>query len=307
MRVFPNTAPQEIRGTGVLTNVGPSTVYYSDQQDFDQSTSDGSLASGATMNIDGALWLIGGPAQVEVMGVPGSGGSGEVAGVDGRRYRVVSGVLRNNGASAYFQPIDDGLHRPQNIDSVSTNTTGITIVHNNIQATRVVAFMAEVDEVYAREGFTTGCSVGMTSTVISCYRSRELADRVFYNGSAWDFGSTGANTPFTVASFTSGVLRLTHATLEVSNPFRVGLPPVALVSANPTYDVVVNGTCNETEVNLSFLNASRTVVTTADTNMNVWVCRPPYRPALYNPQEMRTQYTAYTNSNIWVWGMWEVA
>lgn len=307
----PSTVGTQVAGTGTITNYGPGTLLWGDEQTVSIDANNGSVAPGGTLAIDGTLWLIatGGTANFDILKAQvQSGSSGAfLKGVDGRNYKILSGVIRNGGSPNYFQPIDDGQHRPQNIDSMSTSTTGITVVHNSIQAIRVVAFMAEVDEVYVREGFSTGCSVGLTSTVISCYRTRELADRVFYNGSAWDFGSGASNTPFTVASFTSGVLRLTHATTEISNPFKVGIPTVSAISASATYDVIVNGTVSDTECNLSFVNrATGVVATTPDTNMSVYVSRPPYRPVLYNAQEMRTQITAYINSNIWIWGMWEV-
>src|ERR1044072_2983105 len=96
MMIFPNTAPQEIRGTGSLVNQGPGTVYYSDRQDFTQPTAQGQISSGGTLAIDGTLWLIGGPAQVEVMQVPA---------VTGKRVTLPigsDGVNTNSAASKEY-------------------------------------------------------------------------------------------------------------------------------------------------------------------------------------------------------------
>lgn len=232
----------------------------------------------------------------------GSGGavSGPLTGVDGRSYRVVSGVLRNGGAAAYFQPIDDGsAHRPQNIDSVSTSSGSsgvITVDYSSIAASRVVTFFAQPDEVYAAMGISLGCSVGLDHVDISVFRSRNFADEIHWDGSAWVRSSGSSFSPFLVASFTSGVLRLTHVDIGADNPYTVSLTP-----AGTTYRTVVNGTVNSTEVNISFVNSGGSVVTTADTNMKVHVARPQFQPIQVDPRPLTTAL-----SNIWIYGVLEV-
>lgn len=80
MRISPGNAPFPIRGTGTLVNSGPATVYYGDDQYVSTTSNDGSLAAGATVAIAGTMWLVGGPADVDVRGdtsaVVGTGGGG---------------------------------------------------------------------------------------------------------------------------------------------------------------------------------------------------------------------------------------
>lgn len=297
MRVFPNAAPQEILGTGTLVNAGPGTVYYSDRQDFTQGTALGSLTPGATRQISGALWLIG-DGQVEVMGGP-YGSAGEISGEGGKRYKVVSCVLRNAGATAYFQPLNDGAHSPSNIDSVSTTASIIQLQYGSIGANRVGMLMAQPDEVYAAAGVTLGCSVGLTSTDISVYRQRHFSDRIYYDGAAWQRASGSSNSPFLVGAFTAGVLRVTHATVGASNPYGV-----SVTSGNATYDTILNGTVNDTTMDISFVNSARTVVTTPDTSMSVFITRPQFKPELIDPRTLAT--SSFPNSNVWIYGIFEV-
>jgi hypothetical protein len=222
-----------------------------------------------------------------------------ISGAVGSRYKVLAGVIRNAGATAYFQPITGGGHAQANIDSMSTTSLIIQLQYPSIGAKNVVTFIAQPDEVYAAAGITLGCSVGLTSTDITVYRQRQFSDRIFYDGSAWQRASGSSNSPFLVASFTSGVLRITHATIGTNNPYGV-----SVTSGNAAYDCIINGTVNDTEFNLSFVNSSRTVVTTADTNMNVFITRPQFKPEVVSPQTLAT--SSFPNSNIWIYALFEV-
>jgi len=76
--IRPGYVPFEVRGTGLLVNHGPGTVYYGDDQYVSTTSNDGTLTVGATVPIDGTMWVVGGPAQVEVSLSPSyfSGGGG---------------------------------------------------------------------------------------------------------------------------------------------------------------------------------------------------------------------------------------
>lgn len=229
---------------------------------------------------------------------------GSLFGEAGRKYKIVSAVLRNNGGGgSYFQPINDGTaHEPQNVDSCITGAGAsgvITVNYPTIAAARVVTWLMGPDEVYAKQGITLGASVGLDHADIYVYQSRNYSDEIHWDGSQWVRSSTSTFSPFLVASFTSGVLRLTHADIGSENPYAVSLTP-----AGTTYRTVINGTVNGTEVNLSFVDSSGNVVTTADTNMKVHVTRPQFRPLQVSPQPL--QGGIYTNSNIWLCGIFRV-
>jgi len=300
VRVNPGNVPYEVRANGgVLSNDGPGTVYYGDRQDFSQATALGSLTAGQSTILNGSLWLIAPSAAADVQVTGGDSSTlGALVGQGGRSYKIVSGVLRNNGATAYFQPLDTGGHRPQNIDSCSTTASIIQVRYDSIGAGNVVALFAQPDEVYANQGFTLGCSVGLQSTDITVYRQRHFSDRIYYDGAAWQRASGSSNSPFLVGSFTAGVLRVTHATVGANNPYGV-----SLTAGTAPLQPILNGTINDTTMDISWVDSTRTVVTTASTNMSVFITRPQFKPEPIDPRTMAT--SSFPNSNIWLWGLFE--
>lgn len=58
MRVDPNSAPQEISGSGLLTNSGPGGIVWADEQTLTTTVNNGTVASGATLPVDGTIWVL---------------------------------------------------------------------------------------------------------------------------------------------------------------------------------------------------------------------------------------------------------
>lgn len=80
----------------------------------------------------------------------------------GRRFQVVSGVIRNRNDGNGWQIIEDASHDHVGVASIGTNTTGVTVAFN-FTAAKVVSFVAGPDERMAQAGMTVGGSVGVTS------------------------------------------------------------------------------------------------------------------------------------------------
>lgn len=80
----------------------------------------------------------------------------------GRRFQVVSGVIRNRNDGNGWQLIEDASHDHVGVASIGTNTTGVTVAFN-FTAAKVVSFVAGPDERMAQAGMTVGGSVGVTS------------------------------------------------------------------------------------------------------------------------------------------------
>lgn len=76
-RVTPGEVPLELLGHGTVVNRGPGTVFYGDDQYVSTSSFDGQLVSGATVAIDGAMWVVSSSlADVAVINAPVTGGTG---------------------------------------------------------------------------------------------------------------------------------------------------------------------------------------------------------------------------------------
>lgn len=226
--------------------------------------------------------------------------SGLITGVAGKRYGMVAGVIRNSGSPNYWQPINDSNHAPQNIDSVTTDTSAITIDHSSLAATKNVAFIAVVDETLAAQGFTVGASSTPTQAILWLGSGAPLNDYVSYNGSAWT--TSKSPSPFTISSFTGGVLTLTHRNLG-SNA-----QAVSLVPRGNTYRCVIDegSAFDPSTTGVKFIDpATNTVVSSPDTNMKVLVSRGGgARLSGLNPQLVDT--TTFPNSNIWLLGIFEL-
>lgn len=86
-----------------------------------------------------------------------------------KRYKIVSGVLRQASAGAGWELIDDANHRPTNVASVVVNGSGNLEITYNFTAVNKGAFSAWPDETFANWGMRMGSSVGNSSATIEIY------------------------------------------------------------------------------------------------------------------------------------------
>lgn len=223
-----------------------------------------------------------------------------VGGAAGRSYKVVGGVIRNNGGPSYWQPINDAGHRPTLIDSVSTSTSSITVNHA-IGASKIAALVAVPDETLTAAGFALGTSVATDATTIFLSRhGRVLSDYVSYNGSVWS-SSSGVFTPTWDA--TAQALVLTHPAVPTSSAFAASILP-----RGGSYLASAKGGSNaasETHIAVEFWDFAGVKATAPSANMRLFVTRGGHFEPEVNPQAVDT--TAFPNSNIWVLGVFETA
>jgi hypothetical protein len=78
-------------------------------------------------------------------------------------YRIVSGIIKNDGAGWFC--LNDGTHKPINVDSVSNTTSSITIDYTSLGATEMVSFLFSPDETYSGD-YTMGNSFALDKAVI---------------------------------------------------------------------------------------------------------------------------------------------
>lgn len=209
---------------------------------------------------------------------------------------AVAGVLRNTGAG--WNWISDAGHEPIGIDSVSSNSSAITVNYGTLGASKVGSFIVVPDEKLSEQGFQAGASVGTTSTDI--YLSRSIpsySDYVAYSSGAF----VSANGVFTCTwDATGGYLQVSHPTIIGSalNVSLTGRPGTAL-----NYTPVVAGdlTTGSTFIAIEFRNAAGAKVTTPDTNMRVFVTHGGGFIPSVDPSTVNT--TTYPNSNLWVMGL----
>lgn len=128
-----------------------------------------------------------------------------LVGETGRRYRLLSAVIRNSGSG--WEMIDDGGHRPSGIQAIATRADRIELQHA-VGGQRVSSLQVTPDEVFAAQGLRCGASVGIDLTNIYLYTepADRISDLITYNGSAW-VSEAGVFTGF---AFSGGVLTLTH-------------------------------------------------------------------------------------------------
>lgn len=215
----------------------------------------------------------------------------------GRHFRFVAGVLRNfndGGGWRLITPAWSAGHLGLNIDSASSDSIEITINHASINGTNIVAIVATPDETLASAGFTVGTSVGKSSSQIRIQRRTMMSDYVSYNGSSWS-SQQGVFTP----TFSAGMLTLAHSAVdttqrgtELSITGRGGvLSPAA-------------GSSTATTTQVQFFDWTGALQTTPTTDMKIYVNRGQ-ATAQVNPNNVHVG--TYPGSNIWVWGIAEVA
>jgi hypothetical protein len=277
-----------------LVVVTGATVSYAYSRD---SAAQGTITAGSRLTLKRPTWVwsaSGAPSEViTIERTPSGVLSSSLRGPDGKQYKVVGGPLRNDGASAYWQPIASVPHDPMAIDSVATTASIITIDYTSLGATDVVTFIVTPDETLAAAGFTVGASVGVQQTNLTVARKHELADYISWSGSAWT-KALGASSPFTVGAMNgSGTLPITHASVGSAEPYGV-----SLVGRQGFYvPQVGTGGLSDIATNVEFFDFAGAKPVTPDTNMKFFLTRTCAAPVVVDPRTVDT--VAFPNSNLW--------
>jgi hypothetical protein len=146
----------------------------------------------------------------------------------------------------------------------------------------------------AAQGLTVGGDVGLSFSNVTF--SKEISGYVYYDGVALTWKLATPVGGLSIASFTSGVLRLNHD--SVVNTFDI--VPVPFNGGYMPY--VSNVAANYTEIKL--FNSSGTQVTTADTNMKFFFTRRSNNESINLADT--TLFTGSSGHNIWYHGIFEV-
>ena len=116
-------------------------------------------------------------------------------------------VVRNTGGT--WGLITTGGHQPYRVSSVANQgTSECRITYTRTDYTHVISSSADVDEAYGAIGAYATTSKGLTYADVAMYRNDRHDLYLRWSGSAWQtFGDT---TEFTVGTYSSGSLPLTH-------------------------------------------------------------------------------------------------
>lgn len=240
------------------------------------------------------------------IGSAGGGGvtsdAGFIVGKDGKTYRIVSGVIRNDGAPNYWQPIIDSDHQGDlNVTGVTTVNSYIEINHEAINAKKVVSFIAAPDDTLARAGFFTGTSVGLTKTRIFLgQNTTDYTDYVYYNGTSW---VSTTNSGVTL-SYTNGVLNITHPAISNGKLYKLN---AVTRSGKYVAQLANSSMATTTSMAIEFRDTTtNALATTPDTGMRVLVSHGggQINDAIIHRD---VDVTTYPGSNIWFYGIFEVS
>ena len=210
-----------------------------------------------------------------------------IRGADGKKYRIIACTVRNTGSG--FELINDAAHVPIGVSSVTTAADSFTLNYS-FTAKTVGSVVATGDEKMTESGFIFGASVGLSSSVFYASQPGGAADYVTYNGSAWT-SFNGFVTGITMNG-TTGLVTCTHQAVA---------PAVggSITSRSLTRHGVLDA-MGATSTAFYFVDSAGTPDKTPRTEHRMWVHRAGARNV---PMSELTTF----NSNIWIYGVMEVA
>jgi hypothetical protein len=217
-----------------------------------------------------------------------------VKGLDGKKYKIVSGAIRNTGAG--WGPIIDADHQADlNVTSVSNDAAAITVDFSGIGAKKIIGFVAVPDETYAWRGVTFGSSVTKTKAVIYPVRNgRSIGGYISYDGTNWVV-ATGFTGNIAVAAnafdTATGELTVTHDDMGDSHIMSV----TGRDGARPSL-----GSSNQNSTKIKFYDAAGAVIKTPSTDMKVFLSRGA------GPRQLNPNTLTETSGNVWFMGIFEV-
>ncbi len=216
---------------------------------------------------------------------------------ESRPYAIVAGVLRNHNDARGWVAIaasDAAGHANFNIDSVTNDTSGITVNFAGIAAKNVISFLAVPDDTLAKSLFFCGSSVGLASATIQLKRIRQLADYVSWDGSAF----ASLNSVFTQTGWTGGTATFSHETASTAD---LGVQ-AGVTGRDGAYQYQL-GSAAGTSTQVKMYDWLGIAQTTGATGMKFYLDRG-ISTVVENPNNVHTG--TFASSNIWVLGVFEV-
>lgn len=220
--------------------------------------------------------------------------SEQIKGLDGKKYKIVSGAIRNTGSG--WGPIVDATHQADlNVNSVTNDATAITVDFAGINAKKIIGFVAVPDETYAWRGITFGSSVTKTQAIIYPVRNgRSIGGYISFDGTNWVVatGFTGnISIPANAFDTATGELLVNHDDMGDSHIMSV----TGRDGARPSL-----GSSNQTSTKIKFYDTAGAVIKTPSTDMKVFLSRGA------GPRQLNPNTLTETSGNIWFMGIFEV-
>ena len=217
-----------------------------------------------------------------------------------KRYRIISGPIRNDGAGWFA--IDDAGHKPVGIDSVSVTSGWLVVNYASLGADFVVFASCWPDETLTAAGFTTGASVGAAETTLKVYRDFPVQSGYVYYDTVTSTWKRNSPSPFSntfTYSTSTGKLVITHNEVPSDVVIDIG----AVARAGPL-SVKIDST-TPTTVSLFFYDAAGAVVTgTPTADHRVYVRRGGGQRFLVDASTIDT--VAFPSGNFWFYAIMQV-
>lgn len=206
---------------------------------------------------------------------------------DGRKIKVLAGVLRYSVGTSGWSFISDETHEPLNVSYVTTESNRVNLYYG-FTAKKVLSLVAVPDEFFAKQGFFCGASAGTQNASIYFQQAQTIGGYIAYSGGWVLTGAPG----FNAASFNAGVLTITH------DPIGSGYQLTAVGRGNTRVSVEA---VTPTTLQLSWYDAAGALMTALSTAMRAYVTRTRGMGTYIDPTTMQTNL-----GNIWVMGVFEV-
>ena len=209
---------------------------------------------------------------------------------DNKKYKIIACVLRNN--SGTWSIHQDAIHASLGVTSVTNDSDKITL-NFDFTASKVGSFVCTPDETYINDGIVFGASVGTRNAQIYCRINKEIAGYIYFDGTSWNVSNTYG---ITSAVWSTDKLVITHSNLYqvAPNIYNADISPRGGI-----YLPQLNGFGLNT-VDVEFFDYAGTKITTPNTNMKFYFRRTAF--GTVRPQDLMQ-----SGSNIWVYGVFEVA
>lgn len=208
---------------------------------------------------------------------------------DSKNVKVLAGVIRNSGSGWQF--IQDSGHEPLNLSSVSVNSNGQIVLDYGFTAKKVLSLVVCPDETFAKI-YSVGASVGDSQSIINVYTlPKNIGGMVRYTNNQWDI----SNSNFTAATFTNGILKLTHEDLH-----GYPLPDVYNVSCECGSAIACINSIGYDQLWIYAYDFSGSMITSPVNNFSIYAKRS------LNSNFINANNIVNAGGNFWIYGIMEV-
>lgn len=213
-----------------------------------------------------------------------------------RQLHIVGCVIRYSatlGRWGTIYEIDGSGHRPLNVQSISSDTSKITLTYDtsswgaNIEP---CSFTVTPDEELASQNLFAGASVGTNFAYIYLKKYAGVTDYIYYNGSSW----VSYRSRYSLSWNSSGhYLKCTR--LLVDNKIGMVAYPQLTPRSTPVMPVIAEVAVDYLKI--QFYDSSGNLMTSPSTDMKVLVSDMGFAE-IVNPHTCEDLY-----GNLWILGL----